>query len=77
MAGGFEQPRGSAASNASIATSRDRGVRPVQVDTTNHLLRQILKSLQNLNGRTQHPEARHNRAVGSALLDTMGGVHGV
>jgi len=73
VAGGFEQPRGSVESSAALASSRERGVRPVQVDTTNHLLRQILKSLQNLNGRAGHPEARYQDHVMRASFD---GVHG-
>lgn len=59
------------AGSAALASGRDRGVRPVQVDTTNHLLRQILKSLQNLNGRAGHPEARHQKAVSGSALDTV------
>jgi hypothetical protein len=47
----------------------DRGVRPVQVDTTNALLRQILGAL---NGRhTQPPEASWNRRWGRSSWDTM------
>ncbi len=47
----------------------DRGVRPVQVDTTNALLRQILGAL---GGRhTQPPEIAFNRRWGAAGFDTM------
>ena len=63
------QPR--VAQEAAVATSRERGVRPVQVDTTNHLLRQILHSLQNLNGRQSSPEARYQRSVASGGMDTV------
>ncbi len=65
-----EHGRGIGATTA-LAASRDRGVRPVQVDTTNHLLRQILRSLQNLNGRASHPEARHQKSVAIAGMDTF------
>ncbi len=74
VAGGFEQPRGAVQGQAALASSRDRGVRPVQVDTTNALLRQILRSLQNLNGRASHPEARYQNRVAGSNMDTIGGV---
>lgn len=60
------------AAESALAGSRDRGVRPVQVDTTNQLLRAILRSLQNLNGRAGHPEARYNRDVANAHMDGPG-----
>jgi hypothetical protein len=48
-----------------------RGVRPVQVDTTNSLLRQILASL---NGRqTTPPEIQQNRNMARAAFDTAPG----
>lgn len=67
--GGFEEPRGGVASQAALASSRERGVRPVQVDTTNSLLRQILAALQ---GRqSKPPEATFNYAAARASYDTM------
>lgn len=63
VAGGFEQPRGSVEGMAAVAGSRDRGVRPVQVDTTNQLLRRILAALQ---GRPGHPEAHHQRQTATS-----------
>jgi hypothetical protein len=48
-----------------------RGVRPVQVDTTNALLRQILAAL---NGRqTTPPEIQQNRNMARAAFDTAPG----
>lgn len=47
----------------------DRGVRPVQVDTTNALLRQILATL---NGAHTNPvEIRRNRFTSDAVMDTI------
>ncbi len=52
-----------------LARAADRGVRPVQVDTTNALLRQILAALH---GRqTQPPEARFNRRTSFSMMDTL------
>jgi TP901 family phage tail tape measure protein len=49
--------------------ANQRGVRPVQVDTTNALLRQILATL---GGRhTQPPEIAFNRRWGAAGFDTL------
>jgi TP901 family phage tail tape measure protein len=49
-----------------------RGVRPIQVDTTNQLLRQILNTLQ---GRTPPPpETAFNWRETGARMDTLGGV---
>ena len=56
------------------ALTRDRGVRPVQVDTTNAILRRILAALNNLNGRASHPEARYQNRVAGSNMDTIGGV---
>jgi hypothetical protein len=47
----------------------DRGVRPVQVDTTNMLLRQILRTL---NGKANNPpEIQQNWRTAFAELDTL------
>ncbi len=52
-----------------LQAAETRGVRPVQVDETNAILRQILAALQ---GRqTQPPEIAQNRRVGSAMFDTL------
>lgn len=61
---------------AAVRGAQDRGVRPIQVDTTNQLLRQILRTLQGHHAGTGHPEIAHNRRVGAALMDTLGTVHG-
>ena len=71
VAGGFEQPRGAASTSAALASSRDRGVRPVQVDTTNAILRKILASINNLEGRAQSPEARYQKNVSGGAMDTL------
>src|SRR4029077_5648907 len=71
VAGGFEQPRGSVQSSAAVASSRERGVRPVQVDTTNAILRRILSTLQNLNGKAAHPEARYQKQTSGGMMDTL------
>jgi len=55
--------------SGALRAAETRGVKPVQVDTTNHLLRQILAALQ---GRhTTPPEAARNRRSGSAAYDTQ------
>ena len=55
-----------------LSRANERGVRPVQVDTTNALLRQILAAL---NGRqTTPPEIVQNRRQSTAVMDTLGGV---
>lgn len=74
VSGGFEQPRGATglAAQSALVQSRDRGVRPVQVDTTNHLLRQILRVLTT--GRLTPPEARYQNRVAGSNMDTIGGV---
>jgi hypothetical protein len=59
--------------SAALASSRERGVRPVQVDTTNQLLRHILRVLQNIHGRAGHPEAKYQDYLSRASFD---GVHG-
>jgi TP901 family phage tail tape measure protein len=61
-----------ASSNAAIASSTERNVRPVQVDTTNTILRQILSELRGR--RTNPPEIGRNKAEMSASFDTLGGV---
>ncbi len=57
---------------AAIASGRGQTVRPIQVDTTNALLRRILTQLEHLNGRAGHPEARHQRATQAAFMDVIG-----
>jgi hypothetical protein len=69
------QPQDRANQVAAIAGSRGRGVRPVQVDTTNHLLRRIVSLLERQTGRMGHPEARYQKATSNAVLDTEHG-HG-
>jgi len=56
---------------AQIREGRDRGVSAGQGSTQIQLLRQILHALQALNGRAGHPEARYQRAAGSATMDVM------
>jgi TP901 family phage tail tape measure protein len=56
---------------AQIREGRDRGVSAGQGSTQIQLLRQILRALLALNGRAGHPEARHQRATGSATMDVM------
>lgn len=52
-----------------LQAAETRGVRPVQVDTTNAILRQILAAIQ---GRpTSPPEIAENRRTGSAVFDTL------
>ncbi len=52
---------------AAVAGSRGATVRPVQVDTTNQLLRQILGALQGK--KNPAPETVYNRYVATSLLD--------
>lgn len=56
---------------AQIREGRDRGVSSGQGSTQIQILRQILHALQALNGRAGHPEARYQRATGSATMDVM------
>jgi len=67
------QQRVSAA--ADVRGARDRGVRPIQVDTTNQLLRSILRVLQGTHTRLGHPEAHHNRHIANAQMDTLADHH--
>ena len=54
-----------------LSSSRDRGVRPIQVDTTNAILRGILAALTNLNGKAAHPEARYQKQASGGMMDTL------
>ena len=54
---------------ANFFANQDRGVRPVQVDTTNQLLRQILFALTGTN--PDPPEITQNRRNSKAAMDTM------
>lgn len=65
------EPQQRVDASAAVGAARERGVRPGQVETTNALLRRILRSLENLNGRAGHPEARYQHATGSSNFDTM------
>ena len=70
---GLKDPQERVSQAAAVSGARDRGVRPIQVDTTNQLLRQILHALQ---GRTPPPpEITHNRRVANAHLDTLADHH--
>jgi hypothetical protein len=70
-AGQITDPRTIALGDDVVTGNRlnDRGVRPVQVDTTNALLRQILRTL---NGKANNPpEIQQNWRTAFAELDTL------
>lgn len=64
-----QRPTAEAARTAAIGEARERGFTIGQGDTTNELLRRILRALENLNGRAGHPEARYQRATTSSTGD--------
>lgn len=58
--------------DSAIAAGRDLGFSRGQGNETNQILRAILRSLQSLNGRAGHPEARYQKATQSAFMDVIG-----
>jgi len=72
---GLKAPQDRVNIASQVAGARDRNVRPVQVDTTNQLLRQILRVLEVTHTRLGHPEAHHNRHIANAQMDTLADHH--
>lgn len=67
-----EDPTRGLDKESKVAAGRDQGVSSGQGSTQIQLLRGILRALQALNGRTQHPEATYQRGVGRSTMDTFG-----
>lgn len=62
---------GALAARAQIQAGAPRGTTQGQTQTVIEILRQILRVLQVQGRATADPEARFNRASGSAVMDIM------
>jgi TP901 family phage tail tape measure protein len=70
---------GVAVDKAARQAEAGKGLGPTsgQAQTTNTLLERILAQLKSLNGTRDHPEATHQRAVGSPGMDGAGNISGI